>query len=70
MKINNMDKEIYKDFITYLKNNNIELSSCGCCGGIGIDINGNNYNKLMWICNNEEIEQNLEELIKGGENND
>lgn len=70
MKIIKNDIEIYKNFITYLKNNNIELSSCGCCGGIGIDINGNNYNKLFYITDNKDIEKNLEELIKGGDNND
>ena len=52
-----------KNFYQYLKDNNIELQSCGCCDGIVVDGEGGWESDREYIItvNNDEIKQWLKE---------
>lgn len=62
--------KIYEKFIKFLQENNIELISCSCCDGIGIEINNQDM-QIICICNNQDIIDNLQEIkLKKGDNNE
>lgn len=59
-----MDKEDIiklKKLIKFLDENNMDLVSCSCCNGIGIEINGFDISN-MTICNKEDMKELLKEL--------
>lgn len=52
----NEDIEKLKELIKFLDENNMDLLSCGCCNGIGIEINGFEIGN-MTICNKEHMKK-------------
>lgn len=57
-----------KKLIKFLDENNMDLLSCGCCNGIGIEINGFEIGN-MTICNKEDMKELLKKLEGNNENN-
>ena len=47
--------------ITFLKENNMDLTSCDCCNGIGIEIDGVDISDRT-ICDIEDMKKLLKEL--------
>lgn len=50
-----------KKLIKFLDENNMDLLSCSCCNGIGIEIEGVDIS-YMTICNKEDMKELLKEL--------
>ena len=50
-----------KKLIKFLDENNMDLLSCSCCNGIGIEINGFEIGN-MTICNKEDMKELLKKL--------
>ena len=50
-----------KKLIKFLDENNMDLLSCECCNGIGIEINGFDIS-TMTICNKEDMRKLLNKL--------
>ena len=61
-----MEEDILKleKLINFLEENNMNLVSCGCCDGIGIEIDGINISTRV-IRDNEDMKDLLEHLKRG-----
>lgn len=56
--------ETLEKLINFLEENNIELTSCSCCDGIGIEIDGIDISDIC-ICDKKDMYKLLSELKKG-----
>lgn len=56
--------EKLEKLLKFLDENNIDLISCSCCDGIGIEIDGIDIS-TMCICNKQDMYDLLSKLKKG-----